>query len=124
MPHEVDITKALIMSLDEWHTEQEDNQVIASVILQVGEFTCVEPDLLLSSFALQRTSKPWLESAELVIKAIPLWHTAKTATRTINHRSASSTRAQAVQRPCIIFVLGRELKIEAIELLEEKIYVQ
>ena len=71
MPHEVDMTKALIMSLQEWWAQEADPQPVKSVILQVGEFTCVEPKMLVRSFARQRLSVPFLREANLLIHSIP-----------------------------------------------------
>ncbi len=71
MPHEVDMTKALIMSLEEWWSAEPAAQTVGKVILAVGEFTCVEPELLVRSFAHQRLEKAFLRSAELQIQPIP-----------------------------------------------------
>ena len=124
MPHEVDMTKALIMSLEEWQAEQPDSQAIASVTLGVGEFTCVEPDLLFSSFALQRANKPWLNSAELVIKNIPFVAHCEDCNQDYQPQIGQQYACPTCAAPLHIIRSGRELKIEAIELMEEKEYVR
>ncbi len=67
MPHEVDMTKALIMSLREWYGTQAEPLPIARVRLVVGQFTCVEPQLLRSAFARQKQGT-FLDGAEIVIR--------------------------------------------------------
>ena len=71
MPHEIDMTQALIQSLEEWWATEPDAQSVGRVVLQVGEFTCVEPELLRRSFAQQRQQTEFLQSAELYIEHIP-----------------------------------------------------
>lgn len=42
--HEVDMTKCLVLSMDEWRQQHEPAvPVVSQVHLQVGDFTCVEP---------------------------------------------------------------------------------
>lgn len=71
MPHEVDMTRALIQSLEEWWVTQPAAQPVGRVVLQVGEFTCVEPDLLRRSFTQQKQRTDFLRSADLQIENIP-----------------------------------------------------
>lgn len=71
MPHEVDMTKALILGLKEWWEAAPHRQALRTIVLQVGDFTCVEPALLVSTFAVQRSAVPFLSGAELEITPIP-----------------------------------------------------
>ena len=71
MPHEVDMTKALIMSLRDWWLDNAEGRAVKEVILQVGAFTCVEPDLLITSFDEQREEESFLKTAQLSVKDIP-----------------------------------------------------
>ncbi|MDQ2731446.1 MAG: hydrogenase maturation nickel metallochaperone HypA [Armatimonadota bacterium] len=70
MPHEVDMTKALIMSLKEWRAAQPAALPVKRVMLVVGQFTCVEPALLASAFTRQKQNT-FLQDAELVIRDSP-----------------------------------------------------
>ena len=125
MPHKVDMTKALILSLDEWQLEQGESQIVSTVILQVGEFTCVEPDLLLSSFAVQRRSKLWLENAELIIKPIPFIAHCDNCVRDYQPQIGQHYACPTCAAPLHNIRSGRELKIEAVEYeAVERSYVQ
>lgn len=70
MPHEIDMTKALIISLREWWLDQPERRPVGQVTLLVGKFTCVEPALLRSAFARQKLNT-FLNDAELVIQDSP-----------------------------------------------------
>jgi len=50
--HEVDMTKCLVLSMQQWR-QQHEPQVprVERVHLQVGAFTCVEPDQLITTGA-------------------------------------------------------------------------
>ena len=42
--HEVDMTKCLILSMEEWAEEKNKEKIVVEKInLKIGEFTCVEP---------------------------------------------------------------------------------
>jgi hydrogenase nickel incorporation protein HypA/HybF len=48
MMHEVDMTKALILSMNNWKQRYEPAILLVQAVhLQVGDFTCVEPEQLL-----------------------------------------------------------------------------
>ena len=70
--HEVDMTKCLLLSMQEWRQQHAPQQpVVERLYLQVGDFTCVEPDQLVFTWraAIQGS---WLDGAELTIESIPL----------------------------------------------------
>jgi hydrogenase nickel incorporation protein HypA/HybF len=115
MPHEVDMTKALIMSLADWQAEQDQAQAIRNVILQVGEFTCVEPALLQSSFMQQRSGKRWLQEAGLIVKSIPFVAHCDDCAADYQPELGQAYACPQCAAPLHHIRSGRELKIEAIE---------
>ena len=49
--HEVDMTKCLLISLNEWRDRREDTSAMVDTVhLDVGRFTCVEPDQLVTTY--------------------------------------------------------------------------
>ena len=51
--HEVDMTKCLLISLNEWRDRRENTSaMVETVHLDVGRFTCVEPDQLVTTYNL------------------------------------------------------------------------
>ena len=70
--HEVDMTRCLLLSLAEWRDSQPSApQEVRTVHLDVGEFTCVEPDALVTTYA-AAVGGTWLERSSLAINSIPL----------------------------------------------------
>ena len=118
MPHEVDMTKALIMSLQEWWAHEVDPQPVKSVILQVGEFTCVEPRMLVKSFTQQRLSVPFLRDADLLIHNIPFIAHCRTCVRDYKPNLGLQYACPNCNAPLDDIRSGRELKIERIEWLQ------
>lgn len=114
MPHEVDMTKALIMSLKEWWNSQPERLPVRRVILSVGQFTCVEPHLLTSAFAKQRQNT-FLENAELVIRDCPF--VAHCAPCGQDYSPDLGLRYACPQCGAALDEIrsGRELKIERVE---------
>lgn len=114
MPHEVDMTKALIMSLRDWYATQAEPQPVRRVRLVVGQFTCVEPDLLRTSFARQKQGT-FLEKAEIVIRESPFIAFCQTCEKEyrpdIGLEYACPTCGAAMDE----IRSGRELKIERVE---------
>jgi hydrogenase nickel incorporation protein HypA/HybF len=115
MPHEVDMTKALIMSLAEWVDQQQGADSVETVVLQVGKFTCVEPALLLSSFQTQRQKYPWLAGAELRIRDIPFVAFCETCDAEYNPEMRFQYACPTCQSALHTIRSGRELKIECVE---------
>lgn len=114
MPHEVDMTKALIMSLKEWWAGQPERRPVRRVILEVGAFTCVEPGLLRTAFARQRRGT-FLQGAELEIRESPFIARCRACRQEyrpeIGLRYACPTCGAALDE----IISGRELKIERVE---------
>jgi hydrogenase nickel incorporation protein HypA/HybF len=69
--HEVDMTKALMITIKDWRDAQPEPVKIEKVHLIVGKFTCVEPVSLEFTFT-AATKNTFLDGVELVIKEIPL----------------------------------------------------
>ena len=119
MPHEVDMTKALILSLKEWWAEAQEARQVRAVILQVGDFTCVEPDLLTRSFAQQRLSVPFLQDAELVIHPIPFVAHCRACVQDYRPDLGLHYACPTCQAPLHDIRSGRELKIERVEWIDD-----
>jgi hydrogenase nickel incorporation protein HypA/HybF len=69
--HETDMTKALILTVEDWWHAQPDRPHIEKIHLIVGQFTCVEPASLEFAFEIQ-TRRTFLANTELVIRETPL----------------------------------------------------
>jgi hydrogenase nickel incorporation protein HypA/HybF len=113
--HEVDMTKCLVLSMNEWCQQHEPAvPVVSQVHLQVGNFTCVEPEQLVHTWRIA-IQNSWLAGAELTIEQIPL------VARCVCCNSTSSPSAdQAYQSPCCShpmedIVSGRELRIRSVD---------
>lgn len=114
MPHEVDMTKALIMSLREWYETQAEPLPIAQVRLVVGQFTCVEPQLLRSAFTRQKQGT-FLEKAEIVIReSVFIAYCAKCEAE-YRPELGLEYACPACRSPLHDIRSGRELKIERVE---------
>ena len=113
--HEVDMTKCLVLSMNEWRQQHEPAvPVVSQVHLQVGDFTCVEPEQLVHTWRIA-IQNSWLAGAELNIEKIPL------VARCVCCNSTYSPSAdQAYQSPCCRhpmedIVSGRELRIRSVD---------
>ena len=68
--HEVDMTKCLLLSLQEWKQQHQPQVPSVEVVhLQVGDFTCVEPDALVFTWG-ALVNGTWLAGSELRIRSI------------------------------------------------------
>ncbi|HCV57608.1 MAG TPA: hydrogenase assembly protein HupF, partial [Synechococcales bacterium UBA12195] len=66
--HEVDMTKCLLLALQQWREEQASPQAMVDTIhLDVGRFTCVEPEQLRFTFQ-AAVAGSWLDGAQLQIE--------------------------------------------------------
>jgi hydrogenase nickel incorporation protein HypA/HybF len=113
--HETDMTKALILTVQDWWESQPDRPQISHVHLTVGQFTCVEPAGLQFAFEVQ-TRQTFLAGAALVIAETPLiafCHTCQQDYRPdIGKQQFTCPRCAA---PMDDIRSGRELKIDRIE---------
>ena len=114
MPHEIDMTKALIVSLKEWYREQREPLPVAKVCLVVGKFTCVEPDLLRTSFATQKKGT-FLADAEIVVRETEFIAYCRACDREYRPDLGLEYACPDCRAPLGDVRSGRELKIERIE---------
>jgi hydrogenase nickel incorporation protein HypA/HybF len=99
--HEIDMTKCLLLSLKEWKRQHAPHQpCVRTVHLQVGDFTCVEPDQLVSTWeaAIQQS---WLEGVLCSATYRPL--------------AEQAYRSPCCDHPMEEIVSGRELRIRSVE---------
>ncbi len=101
--HEVDMTKCLVLSMNEWRQQHEPAvPVVSQVHLQVGDFTCVEPEQLVHTWRIA-IQNSWLAGAELTIEQIPL------VARCVCCNSTYCSH------PMEDIVSGRELRIRSVD---------
>ena len=113
--HEVDMTRCLLLSLHEWKQEHAPHTpVVEAVHLQVGDFTCVEPDALVFTWgALVKDS--WLHGSRLAIESVPLRARCVVCHSTYSPHADSAYRSPCCDHPMEEIVSGRELRIRSID---------
>lgn len=112
--HEVDMTKALIATIENWHQMQPEQTKIAKVHLIVGQFTCVEPASLQFAFAAQ-TRHTFLEGVALEIAETPLIGFCDRCCEEYRPEIGLHYGCPACGAPLENILSGRELKIDRIE---------
>jgi hydrogenase nickel incorporation protein HypA/HybF len=112
--HETDMTKALILTIQDWVNEQPDTPKIEKVHLLVGQFTCVEPVSLQFAFEVQ-TRNTFLEGVELVIKDVPLIAYCHPCQVEYKPEIGLQYSCPTCRSPMEEIRSGRELKIDHIE---------
>ena len=108
--HEVDMTKALFATIEDWWVSQPDRPEVETVHLLVGDFTCVEPDSLVFAFDAQKQGT-FLASATLAIERVPFvahCHTCKVDYSPTLERQYACPSCRS---PLEDIKSGRELKI-------------
>ena len=108
------MTKALIMTMQDWYASQPEKSQIEKVHLVVGKFTCVEPASLKFAFEVQ-TRNTFLEEAELIIKDVPLIAFCHTCQQEYKPQVGLQYSCPDCQSPMDDIRSGRELKIDHIE---------
>lgn len=113
--HEVDMTKCLLLSMNEWRTRHEPAvPTVETVHLQVGAFTCVEPDQLVFTWeAAVRGS--WLDGARLAIEPVPLVGRCVLCSSTYAPSAEQGYRSPCCEHPMEEIVSGRELRIRSVD---------
>ncbi|WP_017325695.1 hydrogenase maturation nickel metallochaperone HypA [Synechococcus sp. PCC 7336] len=112
--HEVDMTKALFATLEDWWVSQPDPPEIETVYLLVGDFTCVEPASLEFAFdALKQGT--FLDSARLAIERIPFVAYCHTCQCNYFPTIEEQYACPACRSPLEDIRSGRELKISRLE---------
>ncbi|MFO8239009.1 MAG: hydrogenase maturation nickel metallochaperone HypA [Prochlorococcaceae cyanobacterium] len=115
--HEVDMTKCLLLSMNQWkHQHGPATPVVERVHLQVGAFTCVEPDQLVTTWQVAVRGS-WLDGAELVIEAVPLVGRCLICNATYSPDPRQAYRSPCCDQPMEEIVSGRELRIRSVEYL-------
>ncbi|WP_421656556.1 hydrogenase maturation nickel metallochaperone HypA [Leptothermofonsia sp. ETS-13] len=112
--HEVDMTRALIVTLSDWLTSQSETLQISKVHLVVGEFTCVEPVSLQFAFEVQ-TRGTFLEGATLEIQEIPLIAFCHRCQQEYRPEIGIQYACPDCRSPMEDIRSGRELKIDRVE---------
>ncbi len=109
--HEVDMTRALVLSLDQWRSQKGTVPVrVRQVELQVGDFTCVEPDALLLAWG-TAVRGTWLESAALRIERVPLKARCLACGDPYAPAAETGFRSPCCSHPMEEILQGRELRI-------------
>ena len=116
--HETDMTKALILTLQEWWRSQPGQPRVAAVYLTVGKFTCVEPASLQFAFQVQ-TRGTFLEGSTLHIEETPLIAYCHRCRQEYQPQIGSQYACPDCAQPMEDIRSGRELKIDRVEWLEE-----
>ena len=113
--HEVDMTKCLLLALQQWRDQQESSQAMVDTIyLDVGRFTCVEPDQLQFTFQAAVTGT-WLDGAQLQIRDVPFVGRCGICNSTYHPTPEGAYRSPCCDHPLEEIVSGRELRIRSID---------
>ena len=113
--HEVDMTKCLLISLNEWRERRDDPSAMVEVVhLDVGRFTCVEPDQLVTTYntAVQGT---WLDGSRLTITDIPFVGCCVLCKSSYSPTPENAYRSPCCDHPLEDILSGRELRIRSID---------
>ena len=113
--HEVDMTKCLLISLNEWRNQRGDTSpMVETVHLDVGCFTCVEPDQLITTYnaAVQGS---WLDGSKLTITEIPFVGRCLRCNSSYLPVPDNAYRSPCCEHPLEEIVSGRELRIRSID---------
>jgi len=113
--HEVDMTRALLLAMERWkegHAPQQPQ--VGRVHLEVGAFTCVEPEQLRHTWGVAiRTT--WLEGADLAIEPVALVGRCLGCQATYSPDAARGYRSPCCDHPMEEIVRGRELRIRSVD---------
>ena len=112
--HETDMTKALILTIQDWYESQPEKVQIEKVNLIVGKFTCVEPISLKFAFEVQ-TRNTFLDGVKLIIKDVPLIAFCHSCQQEYKPKIGLQYSCPDCKSPMEDIRSGRELKIDRIE---------
>ena len=113
--HEVDMTRCLLLSLNQWKGEHRPQRPEVSVVhLEVGSFTCVEPEALVFTYA-AAVQGGWLAGSELRIATVPLRARCLCCEVIYAPDPESAYRSPCCDHPMEEIVSGRELRIRSID---------
>jgi hydrogenase nickel incorporation protein HypA/HybF len=113
--HEIDMTKCLVLSMQQWRQQHAPHTpLVRRVHLQVGSFTCVEPDQLVTTWkAAVRDS--WLDGTVLIIETVPLVGRCVVCNTTYEPDPEQAYRSPCCDHPMEEIVSGRELRIRSVD---------
>jgi len=113
--HDVDMTRCLLLSLNQWKGQHRPQRPEVSVVhLEVGSFTCVEPEALVFTYA-AAVQGGWLAGSELRIATVPLRARCLGCEAIYAPDPESAYRSPCCDRPMEEIVSGRELRIRSID---------
>ncbi len=115
--HEVDMTKALFATIEDWWVSQPDRPSIETVHLLVGDFTCVEPASLEFAFDAQKQGT-FLAEATLAIDRVPFVAFCHTCQSDYSPEIGDRYACPTCNSPLEDIRSGRELKISRLECRE------
>lgn len=88
--------------------------VVSAVHLQVGDFTCVEPEALRFTFA-AAVEGTWLDGSTLEIETVPLRARCLGCSGVYSPDPDQAYRSPCCDRPMEEIVSGRELRIRSVD---------
>lgn len=113
--HEVDMTRCLLLSMQEWRQQhQPQTPEVSRVHLEVGAFTCVEPDALQFTYGVA-VKGSWLEGSDLQIATVPLRARCLSCQASYAPDPQSAYRSPCCDQPMEEILSGRELRIRSID---------
>lgn len=118
--HETDMTKALIITIQDWWNTQPHQAQISKVHLIVGAFTCVEPASLQFAFEVQ-TRNTFLDGATLEIQETPLIAFCHPCQQEYRPEIGIQYACPVCRSPMEDIRSGRELKIDRLEWEEQPV---
>nr|WP_254216704.1 hydrogenase maturation nickel metallochaperone HypA [Synechococcus sp. CCY 9618] len=108
------MTRCLLLSMDEWRRQHSPLvPKVERVHLQVGTFTCVEPDQLVVTWG-DAVRGSWLDGAELVIESVLLVGRCVPCQATYRPDPSCGFRSPCCDHPMEEIVSGRELRIRSV----------
>jgi len=113
--HEVDMTKALLVTLRDWWAEQPGQPQVTQVHLTVGQFAGVEPLSLQFAFETQKCHHAFLAEAQLVIRETPLVGFCFACQAEYRPAIGVDYSCPTCRSPLEEIRSGRELKIDRLE---------
>lgn len=113
--HEVDMTKCLLLAMQDWRQQHAPRiPTVQAVHLQVGDFTCVEPDQLVFTWQ-AAVQGSWLAGSRLAIESVPLVGRCVCCGERYSPQAAQAYRSPCCDQPMEEIVSGRELKIRSVD---------
>lgn len=113
--HEVDMTRALLQTLQQWREAQAPaHPRVHQLHLLVGAFTCVEPQALLHTWK-AAVSDTWLAGSELRIETVPLLARCLACGDAYSPGAEAAYRSPCCAHPMEEILQGRELRIDRID---------